>query len=523
MKYTGRLILALISLSVGIPYAIYNFITLQSINRLTVDLTVIFSVAILGYWLGKQYDKASFYEAELRKNEQLLKESNQELQDIFDHVDAMLWSNDLVNKKVVVSKGIEKLYGYTAKDFSENYTLWMEPVHPDDKEGLHCYFQELLSGKSSGRHEMRIIRPDGKIKWIESSANPIYHSSGQMNKVIGSIFDITDRKLIEKDLQQALVQLEESEMKYRALFENAEDVIMLFGVQEDGGPANFINVNQMSCETLGYSVDEFLSMNPRDIMPEEREKETPDVMPRLLKNGSVTFEGYLITKIGEEIPFEFNANLLNLNGKRVVLSIARNIFKRKKLEEKLTKMAYYDELTGLPNRVMLRGYMKKLISRSKRHDHPFSVFFIDLDGFKRVNDTLGHDIGDLLLKEVANKLAQCIREEDMACRLGGDEFIIILDECHDDLVTTIAKRIQDEVSQPFLIKDNIIEISPSIGISIYPKDGEDEEILFQKADKAMYQVKKTGKNNFLFYEAEFENNEQRKLDLFDKIIHLFQK
>lgn len=371
MGYKGRFITTFISLLVGIPYCTYNFLTLTSIERLMIDLSVLLIVTIIIYWLGKQYDKANFNHKELMIKQKQLVESYKELQEsqtdfklLFDKIDAMIWLNDLTKEKVLVSKGIEKLFGYLAVEFEKNYYFWLETTHPDDRAGVERYYERLLEGKTD-IHEWRIIRPDGQLKWIQSRGKVILNRNGKPIKLLGVTLDIT---------------------------------------------------------------------------------------------------------------------------------------RQKKLEDKLKQMAYYDELTMLPNRSLLYEFLKKSISGTKLGDDVVVVLFIDLDGFKAVNDNYGHYIGDLLLKEVGHRLKLCIGEKDMVSRLGGDEFIVVLNRCSKESATEIACEINTMLSKPFILKEKVVHVTASIGASISPADGDDEELLIQRADKAMYAAKYHGKNTLVFFE-----------------------
>ncbi|WP_049786638.1 sensor domain-containing diguanylate cyclase [Evansella cellulosilytica] len=200
-----------------------------------------------------------------------------------------------------------------------------------------------------------------------------------------------------------------------------------------------------------------------------------------------------------------------------IVGTIHNITRQKELEDKLRQLAYYDELTDLPNRLMIFKHVKKALARSKRQEHNLAVMFIDLDGFKNVNDTMGHDAGDTLLKDVATRLSESVREEDLTGRLGGDEFILVLEEVQNEEIEMIAKRIIENISNPFIIDGEEVNVSPSIGISMFPSDGEVFDELVQNADKAMYYAKTNGKNSYKFYTSELEEYEPPKFSLFNKI------
>ena len=199
-----------------------------------------------------------------------------------------------------------------------------------------------------------------------------------------------------------------------------------------------------------------------------------------------------------------------------------DITRQKELELELRQMAFFDELTDIPNRKMLDRQINKALFRSKRHKHNFSIMFIDLDDFKKVNDTLGHDAGDQLLIEVVSRINDCVREEDLVSRIGGDEFIVMFEETGKNEIELIAKRIIKYVGEPYTINDHCAKISLSIGISMYPDDGEDKDTLIKAADKAMYYAKNNGKNNYRIYTKDLNDFEISEKGIFKKWMEVLQ-
>jgi diguanylate cyclase (GGDEF)-like protein len=169
-------------------------------------------------------------------------------------------------------------------------------------------------------------------------------------------------------------------------------------------------------------------------------------------------------------------------------------------------LAYHDTLTGLPNRIFLNDHLGEAITEAGLHQHKLAVLFIDLDRFKIVNDTFGHGLGDLLLKQVANRLLSCVRKQDIVARQGGDEFILLLQDISYAETEQIARRVIQSLAYPLILSENEVYITPSVGISFFPSDGIDAETLIKYADQAMYKAKEIGKNNFQFFTEEI--NEQ---------------
>lgn len=186
---------------------------------------------------------------------------------------------------------------------------------------------------------------------------------------------------------------------------------------------------------------------------------------------------------------------------------------RKQAEAKINYMAYHDALTGLPNRYMFNQFLEQSLARAKRHKLVMGLMFLDLDRFKLINDSLGHSQGDELLKQVSKRLETCVRESDVVSRNGGDEFIILSDNVNEEEIKTIARRIIDRFSEPFVLKEHDVFSSPSIGISLYPNHGEDAETLVQHADAAMYLAKEQGKNTFQFYRNDLHTIASQKMRL----------
>lgn len=183
--------------------------------------------------------------------------------------------------------------------------------------------------------------------------------------------------------------------------------------------------------------------------------------------------------------------------------LARSIryaIERKRAEERLTYLAQYDQLTGLVNRTLFRDRLVQAMARSKRLQQPLGLMLLDLDRFKTVNDTMGHDVGDQLLKAVAGRLQECIREVDTVARMGGDEFTIILEglSCEGD-ITIVARRITESLAKPFQLADHQASIGVSIGITVYPSDDHEIDELLKHADAAMYRAKQQGGGSFQFY------------------------
>jgi diguanylate cyclase (GGDEF)-like protein len=222
-------------------------------------------------------------------------------------------------------------------------------------------------------------------------------------------------------------------------------------------------------------------------------------MVRSVGSSGDNFETGHRRKDGSTVQVEISTNGAICGGQKLVFCVCRDITERKKIEQKLSKMATHDALTELPNRLLLTDRFDISVARAKRNAGNVSIMMLDLDHFKYVNDTLGHDIGDKLLKAIGNMLKGIVRKSDTVARMGGDEFVLLLPEVNDlQNIQRIAQKILDDFKKPFPINGHNLLITTSIGIAVYPSDGEDFESLMTSADKAMYYAKESGRNNYKF-------------------------
>ncbi|WBL14474.1 sensor domain-containing diguanylate cyclase [Sutcliffiella sp. NC1] len=278
----------------------------------------------------------------------------------------------------------------------------------------------------------------------------------------------------------------------------------------------------------GYTKDDFSAnfILWRELVHQEDKEKVSEKLEQLFLGKSISNLQHRIIDSNEEVRWvSLNANILYDDEHQDVQKIVgtvTDISEQKQLEDKLRHLAYYDNLTNLPNRLLLHNHLKRAKARAKRNNHNLTILFMDLDGFKQVNDTLGHDVGDLLLKEVAYRLENCVREEDLISRIGGDEFIIVLEETDNEDVRKIAERIVSAISERYDLNGNKTEVTPSIGISVFPEHGEEIEVLLKNADKAMYAAKNNGKAQYVFYETTLENFQLKK-SIFEKILSAFQR
>jgi len=377
--------------------------------------------------------------------------------------------------------------------YSESELIGMNSidiVHPDDRETVRENAHKMLKMPQSVPYEFRTITKSGQIKWTMEIVIPIFFE-GQ-REILGNYVDIDYRKKTEESLKA-------SEERYRAILENIED-----GYYELDLKGNLTFFNESCRKIFGYTSEELIGMNNRQFVDEDTSGKLVKLAGQVYRTGKPekcsNFE--IICKEGFKRHIEISLSLMmdlsrNPTG---FLGIVRDVDDRKKAETTILHMAYHDALTGLPNRLLFNDRLNVAMSAAQRNNKKFAVMMLDLDGFKLINDSLGHDIGDLLLQSVGNRLRGCLRKSDTVARMGGDEFMLLLPEINRKKdAELIARKIVNSFQRVFILNNQELNITASIGIAIYPDGGVDFDSLKKNADIAMYKVKEKGRNNFKSY------------------------
>lgn len=449
---------------------------------------------------------------------------------------------DITERKVVEEKYrtiLEKIQeGYFEVDLAGNFTFFNDSVcrvlgysreeltgmnnqqYTPDKESAKKVFQAYnyvyQTGNPLKEVGWHVTRKDGTIIYIEGSISLLKDSSGKPIGFRGVTHDVTERKRAEEALR-------ESEEKYRSILENIQEAY--FEVDLAG---NFIFFNDSLCRITGCSKEELSGANYKRFSDKENMQKVFNAFHKVYKTGGPTegFDWLIIRNDGSKRYIEASISLKkDFLGKPVGFKgVIRDITERKRIEQELNHMATHDVLTGLPNRLMFSQLLDHAIQSAHRNNKQLAVFFIDLDRFKIINDSLGHEAGDILLKEMAIRFKQSLRTVDVVGRLGGDEFIILVEDFTDlKQLETLAHKILGTVIQPMTIRGEECRVTASIGISVYPKDGQDEQSLIKNADIAMYYAKEQGKNNFQFYSENIRSMSTERLSIETNLRHAMER
>lgn len=326
-------------------------------------------------------------------------------------------------------------------------------------------------------------------------------ASGKVTSLVGTVRDITESKLAEQALHK-------SEHGYRTMFDSAPEGVWMIGPDR-----RTTQVNQKMCDLLGYAREDLLGRNPVELADEENGKIFAEKARIVPNRQTRIYEVAMRHRDGHNIPTEFSAtHLFNEDGSVMgVLAFVTDLTERKAAESQIENLAFSDPLTGLPNRRLLMDRLEQALTAGARHQRQGALLFIDLDDFKTLNETLGHDQGDLLLQQVAQRLLTCVREGDTVARLGGDEFVVLLEDLSKNLqeaatqAETVGKKILGALNQPYQLGSHAQHSTSSIGITLFggtQQEGIEEPL--KRSELAMYQAKAAGHNTLRFFEAQMQ-------------------
>jgi diguanylate cyclase (GGDEF)-like protein/PAS domain S-box-containing protein len=454
-------------------------------------------------------------------NRHLQRDQERLLATLLNQLDGMVYRcrDDAHWTMEFVSVGCFTLTGYRPEELLLNYRVSYEEVtHPDDRERVRESIHAAIAERRRFDLEYRIVRADGAVRWVWERGVGIFREDGSLEAIQGVIDDVTPRKENERIVRDA-------ELRYRSIVENA--VEGFFQTTLEGA---YLNVNPALVQIYGYDSADELKQAFSDIGrqlyvdPNRR----AEFMREIRRHGVVNnFESQVFRKNGEVIWITENAReVRDATGNPAYYEgTVENITERKSYETRLSHQATHDGLTGLPNRLLFADRLQQAMPLAEREGMRLAVVFVDLDNFKYINDSLGHEAGDDLIRVMARRLQACTRDSDTVARLGGDEFVLLLQGQHvaTAAISIAMSRILTIVGAPVRIQDREFTLTCSVGVSVYPDDGKDVDTLLKHADAAMYQAKQVGRNNFQFFTPMLNQRVIDRMDIEHRLRHAVER
>jgi len=420
-------------------------------------------------------------------------EENARQAQVLDQIHESVITMDLAGYITSWNKSAELLFGYSAEEAIGRNILILYADESEDDRPLHDAFLE-----HGGRElEVRRRRKSGEVFWASLSLSTMRDADGAPIGLIGYLSDITDRLSAAEMLRL-----------HASIFANSEEGILISDADE-----RIVSVNRAYCRITGYAEQDLIGQPLRmfECAPQD-ENFYRNMWEQIRSEGSWRGETLQRRSDGSTYPQWASLSAAkNAEGRMThYFFICSDISERKQAEERIHTLAYYDALTGLPNRTLLHRLVDQALSETQRSGKHGALLFIDLNRFKPINDTLGHEVGDRLLAQVGERLRVTLRGEDVMARLGGDEFVAALfDISKREHAGLVAQKLIDALDEVFLVDGYELRLGASIGISVYPQDGLSTETLLRYADVAMYRAKQTQQSGYLYYSQEMN---QRSLD-----------
>ncbi len=396
-----------------------------------------------------------------------------------------LWDWDIWHDVITHNARWAELFGIDLAQHGRALKDFEAQLYPQDRERWQTALQSALAGTGQYRCEFRVLREDGTLGWIQDRGLVVERDeAGQPLRMVGSIVDITERKQTEARLRQAA-----------SVFINTQEGILIVDAQK-----RIVDVNPAFTRITGFDPVDVRGKTPRILGEGLQSNAFYDEMEHGLDT-SGSWQGEMLNrrKGGEVFPVRLSIDVVHDSDGEIVqyVVVFSDISEIKQHQAELDRIAHYDPLTGVPNRRLLDDRLAQAIARAKRSGKGLAICYMDLDGFKLVNDYYGHAAGDRLLVEIATRLRQTLRGEDTVARLGGDEFVMLFGDLSDSSeIGKALDRVLAEVNEPVLVEGGIAKVSASIGYTLYPADASDADLLLRHADQAMYLAKDAGKNQY---------------------------
>ena len=419
-----------------------------------------------------------------------IKESQLHLEEAASLAHVGHWEWHLADSRLVWAEETFRIFGLEPQSITPDFDFFIAQLHADDRARVMQTVSDAIENKHPYLAEFRFQRADGATRIGRATGHVEYNDQGEALRMAGAMQDITELREMESALRA-------SEERFSVAFRAAPHAASIARASD----GLFVEVNGKYEKHFGWTKDDLLGKTSVEVglWPDtETRRQWVEGLQR--EKTLLDFETAWRHKNGGMRQISLSAEYIKLNGEPHILAFIQDITERKESEARIEYLAHHDALTGLPNRVLFRDRFELAAAWAERADAKVALLFLDLDHFKSINDTLGHPAGDALLKLVAQRLRECLRETDTISRLGGDEFLIAIPNIVDpQSLNQTTTHILEALARPFDIEGRELTNTLSIGIAVWPDDGRDFDTLLKKADTALYQAKAAGRNTYRFY------------------------
>ncbi|NTV11904.1 MAG: EAL domain-containing protein, partial [Zoogloea sp.] len=441
---------------------------------------------------GRQYLHSIVHDVTERKRaEEALRKAEEKYRSVVENIKEVVFQTDVEGRWTYLNRAWDEITGFAVQDSVGQ--VFLNYVHPEDRERNLALFEPLIERrKEYCRHEVRYLHRDGGFRWVEVFARLTLDAGGAVLGTSGTLTDITERRAAGEQLRLAA-----------SVFRHSHEGIVLADAQN-----RIVDVNEAFTRITGYAREDVIGANPSVLKSGHQGADFYAAMwDELGREGFWQGEVWNRRKDGGVYP-----ELLTISAVRDTqgqvshyVGVFADISHIKRHQQELEHIAHYDALTHLPNRILLADRMRLALAQATRSETMVGVCYVDLDGFKGINDAYGHSVGDKLLVEVARRLKDALRLGDTVARLGGDEFVLVLvglntvEECEG-----VLERVVHALAEPFFAGGPPLAVSASIGVALYPESEGDADTLLRHADQAMYEAKQSGKNRYRLFDPEHD-------------------
>ncbi len=429
-------------------------------------------------------------------------------QQIVENLHEGIWVVDRHNYTQYINFQMADILGYTIEEMIGKHLFYFM-----DEAGIEISKQKLESRRqgASENYNFELLHKDGHGVHVTIAASPMIDSNYEYGGSIFGVMDVTEQK--KQDLKLKMLS---------SAVETSGTMVMI--TNQD---ADIEYVNPGFCNTTGYSNEEVLGQNARVLQSADIDAEImSDLWGTVTSGENWHGEIHAKKKNGELFWSLMSISPIKDDHGRIThfVSVSEDVSQLKEARIKMEQLAYVDSLTGLANRLLFRDRLEQALKIIQRNKNEAALLYLDLDQFKRINDSLGHDVGDALLMQVADRLCQCVRHQDTVARMGGDEFVMLLTDIDGmEGASSVARKVLKIMNKPIRLLTHEIIVTPSIGITLAPHDSLNADILLKNADMAMYRAKSSGRNNYQFFTEEMNSKVQKHLIIENELRQAIEK